>query len=308
MIGCTVILRRTNQTFYSHLNVRPVSITKPQSLVSWTLNESTKIGTITLDTPSTYNALTVEMGRVFQALVRQLESDIRDGTHNVNAVVLTGAGTDAFSAGGNFDWLRSLKDQPVHVNADTMLSFYKSFLSIRQLPVPVVAAIQGPAIGAGAGLALACDLRVTSPGPRRLGFTFSRLGIHSGMGGSHYLTTSMGGSSAIVNEILLTGKSLTGEEAFKYGLVNRLVDNVKEEAYILAEEVARQNPLAVRSMIQTLRQRQDEGLEACLQREAYAQALCYHRDDWGEGLDAVLEKRDPGFTDYCTKKEPCEFK
>ena len=289
MIGCTVILRRTNQTFYSHLNVRHLSITKPQSLVSWTLNESTKIGTITLDTPSTYNALTVEMGRVFQALVRQLESDIRDGTHNVNAVVLTGAGTDAFSAGGNFDWLRSLKDQPVHVNADTMLSFYKSFLSIRQLPVPVVAAIQGPAIGAGAGLALACDLRVTSPGPRRLGFTFSRLGIHSGMGGSHYLTTSMGGSSAIVNEILLTGKSLTGEEAFKYGLVNRLVDNVKEEAYILAEEVARQNPLAVRSMIQTLRQRQDEGLEACLQREAYAQALCYHRDDWGEGLDAVLE-------------------
>lgn len=308
MIGCTVILRRTNQTFYSHLNVRHLSITKPQSLVSWTLNESTKIGTITLDSPSTYNALTVEMGRVFQALVRQLESDIRDGTHNVNAVVLTGAGTDAFSAGGNFDWLRSLKDQPVHVNADTMLSFYKSFLSIRQLPVPVVAAIQGPAIGAGAGLALACDLRVTSPGPRRLGFTFSRLGIHSGMGGSHYLTTSMGGSSAIVNEILLTGKSLTGEEAFKYGLVNRLVDNVKEEAYILAEEVARQNPLAVRSMIQTLRQRQDEGLEACLQREAYAQALCYHRDDWGEGLDAVLEKRDPDFTDYCTKKEPCEFK
>ena len=248
------------------------------------------------------------MGRVFQALVRQLESDIRNGTHNVNAIVLTGAGTDAFSAGGNFDWLRSLKDLPVHVNADTMLSFYKSFLSIRKLPVPVVAAIQGPAIGAGAGLALACDLRVTSPGPRRLGFTFSRLGIHSGMGVSHLLPTSMGGSSAILNEILLTGKSLTGEEAFRYGLVNRLADNVKEEAYKLAEEVARQNPLAIRSMTQTLRQRQDEGLEACLQREAYAQALCYHRDDWGEGLDAVLDKRNPDFADYCAKTESFEVK
>jgi enoyl-CoA hydratase/carnithine racemase len=299
--GLAVVSRlgRAKQALPPRLIVRQYS-TNP--LVSWTHNETTKIGTITLDSPATYNALTVEMGQVFLALVRQLESDIRHGVLNVNAVVVTGAGNDAFSAGGNFEWLRSLKDRPVHVNADAMLSFYKSFLCIRQLPVPVVAAIQGPAIGAGAGLALACDLRVTSPGPRRLGFTFSRLGIHSGMGSSHLLTQSMGGPSAIINEILLTGKALSGEEAYKFGLVNRLVENVKEEAHAMAEEVARQNPMSIRSMIQTLRQRQDEGLEACLQREAYAQAICYNRDDWGEGLDALIERRDPLFGDYHAKK------
>jgi enoyl-CoA hydratase len=295
-IGQVVAIGRANSTGSRFLACRQAS-----TFVSWTLNANSKVGTITLDSPATYNALTVEMGRSFQTLVRQLDTDIRDGTINVNAIVLTGAGKDAFSAGGNFEWLRSLKDRPVHVNADGMLSFYKSFLCIRQLPVPVVAAVQGPAIGAGAGLALACDLRVTSPGPRRLGFTFSRLGIHSGMGGSHLLTTSMGGPSAIINEILLTGKALSGEEAFKYGLVNRLVEHVKEEAHLLAEEVARQNPMAIRSMIQTIRQRQDDGLEACLQREAYAQALCYNRGDWGEGLDALLYKRDPLFDDYHEK-------
>ena len=144
-------------------------------------------------------------------------------------------------------------------------------------------------------------MRVSCEGPRKLGFPFSRLGIHSGMGGSHLLTRAMGGPSALVNEILLTGKVLTGEEAYRYGLVNHMAETsgtVKEEAHNLAKEVAKQNPLAARSMIRTLRQQQDEGLEATLQREASAQALCYNRDDWGEGLDAVVEKRDPIFGDY----------
>jgi enoyl-CoA hydratase/carnithine racemase len=121
------------------------------------------------------------------------------------------------------------------------------------------------------------------------------------MGGSHLLMRALGGPSAKVNEILLTGKTLSGEEAFNLGLLNSLADEpsqVKVEAKRLAEEVARQNPLSVRSMIQTLRTQQDDGLQAALQREAYAQALCYNRKDWGEGLDAVIEKRDPVFDNY----------
>jgi enoyl-CoA hydratase len=277
--------------------VRRLLSTKP--LVSWELDESTKVGTITLESPETYNALTVEMGREFSAAVRQIQSDLTEGSKNINAIVLQGAGDDAFSAGGNIDWLRSLSQNPVHKNADAMMSFYKSFLCIRNLPVPVVAAIQGPAVGAGAGLALACDLRVTSPGPRKFGFNFSRLGIHTGMGVSHMLQHSLG-ASAQVNEILLIGEFLSGEEAYDMGLVNRLVDadKVKEEAQKLAHKVAAQHPLSVRSMIQTQRQRQDEGFEATLLREAYAQAVCYNRDDWGAGLDAVLERRDPIFDDY----------
>ena len=269
-------------------------------LVSWVANEDAKVGVITLESPKTLNALTVEMGFEFQTLVGEIRSKLLEGSLSLNAMVLTGAGDVAFSAGGNFDWLRSLRDQPVHANADAMLSFYKSFLCIRSLPVPVVAAIQGPAVGAGACLALACDLRITAPGPHKLGFTFSKLGIHSGMGGSHLLQQALG-SSAQVNEILLTGKSLSGEEALELGIVNKLSENVKEDAFSLAQEVATQHPLAVRSMIQTLRQQQDRGLEETLQREAYAQALCYARQDWGEGLDAVVEKRPPSFEPYASK-------
>jgi enoyl-CoA hydratase len=283
----------------SHTSRRLLST---KSLVTWELDELTKVGTITLNSPKSYNALTVEMGREFSEVVRTIQWELTEGVKDINAMVLQGAGDAAFSAGGDFEWLRSLRNNTVHKNADAMVSFYKSFLCIRHIPVPVVAAIQGPAVGAGAGLALACDLRVTSPGYRKFGFTFSRLGIHTGMGVSHLLRQSLG-SSAQVNEILLTGKFLSGEEAFNLGLVNRLVDvdKVKEEAQKLAQEVAAQHPLSIRSMIQTLRQQQDEGLEATLLREAYAQAICYNREDWGAGLDSVLERRDPVFDKYNDK-------
>jgi len=284
--------------------MRAARLFSTEPLVNWHVDEASKVGTIILNSPKTYNALTVEMGHDFQSLIHDIKRDLTGGSVHVNSIVLTGAGDDAFSAGGNFEWLRGLKEKPVHANADAMMSFYQSFLCIRQVPVPVVAAIQGPAIGAGACLALACDLRVSSCITRCLGFTFSRLGIHSGMGGSHLLMRAIGGPSAKVNEILLTGKILSGEEAFDLGLLNILADDgqVKAEAKKLAEQVAVQNPLAIRSMIQTLRHQQDDGLQAALQREAYAQALCYNRDDWGEGLDAVLEKRDPVFGHYFDKK------
>lgn len=282
-------------------NVKASRSFSANALVNWTVDDASKIGTITLNSPKTFNALTVEMGQDFQTLVNDIKQELSDGSVHVNAIVLTGAGDDAFSAGGNVEWLRGLKDKPVYENADAMMSFYQSFLCIRECPLPVIAALQGPAVGAGACLAIACDLRVSSRIPRCLGFTFSRLGIHSGMGGSHLLMRALGGPSAKVNEILLTGKTLSGEEAFDLGLLNRLAaepGQVKMEARRLAEEVARQNPLSVRSMIQTLRTQQDDGLQAALQREAYAQALCYNRKDWGEGLDAVIEKRDPVFDNY----------
>ena len=268
--------------------------------MGWDANEETKIGTITLQSPRQYNALTLDMGNEFSALITQITRDLTLGCQNINAIVLQGMGDDAFSAGGNTDWLHSLKDNSVHANADLMIQLYHKFLCIRKVPVPVVAALHGPAIGAGAGLALACDLRTAAPKPNILGLNFTRLGIHSGMGCSHLLLRALGGGpSAIMNEILLTGKVLSGREAMDLGLVNRLRDDAKAAAYELAREITTaQHPVAVRTMLQTLRQRQDEGLERALQREAFAQAVCYSRGDWGEGVAAAVEKRDPVFDDY----------
>ncbi|GKY92481.1 hypothetical protein MPSEU_000218500 [Mayamaea pseudoterrestris] len=272
--------------------------TAPGDLVRWDLDTSSNIGTITLSSPLTFNALTVEMGQEFSQVCRTLERELTTGGVECHAIVLSGEGDKAFSAGGNFDWLRSLRNNSVHQNADLMLQFYHSFLCIRKVPVPVIAALQGPAIGAGAGLALACDMRTAADKPKILGFTFATLGIHSGMGGSHLLNKSLGGPAAIMNEILFTGKVLSGKECYDLKLVNRLSDDAKADAYTLADQIAKQHPVAVRTMLKTVRSQQDVGLEAALQREALSQAVCYNRVDWGEGVDAVAEKREPNFDGY----------
>jgi enoyl-CoA hydratase/carnithine racemase len=254
------------------------------------------------------------MGREFEALVSSLESDLA-GENNANsevgAIILRGEGDKAFSAGGDLEWLRSLSQNSVHANVDAMLSFYNSFLCLRQkLPVPVIASLHGPAVGAGACLALACDLRVGASGSiPLLGFPFARLGIPSGMGALHFLQNCSGLGSSRISEILMTGKTLTGEEAFDLGLLNRIVprNDVEEEAISLALELVRNShPLAVRSLVRSIRLGADNGgagsgLADCLHRDAHAQAMCYNRRDWGEGLEAVSCKRDPDFDDYHCK-------
>lgn len=273
------------------------------SLVSWSVDENLKVGTITLQSPKTFNALTVEMGRDFERLISKVEKKLY-GDSNVQAIVLQGAGDQAFSAGGNLKWLLSLHENSVHANVDAMLQFYNSFLGMRQkIPVPVIAALQGPAMGAGACLALACDLRVAATGGVPvLGFPFSKLGIPSGMGGL-YLLQQQGFSTAKATEILMLGKTLTGEQADELGLINRLVpsDQVKAEAHRFAAEIAQRHPVAIRSLIRSWRLGKDAGLADSLYRDAHAQAMCYNRDDWGRGLQAVAEKRDADFDAYHSK-------
>jgi enoyl-CoA hydratase/carnithine racemase len=151
---------------------------KKEPLVLWEMDDEAKIGTITLNSPRDYNALSMEMGDEFMALCRHL-TDLMHDELDCRVVILQGSGDHAFSAGGHLEWLKSFSDNTAHRNVDLMLQFYKKFLTIRQLPVPVVAALSGPAMGAGAGLALACDLRTAANKSKILGLNFARLGIHS---------------------------------------------------------------------------------------------------------------------------------
>ncbi|KAL7563763.1 hypothetical protein ACA910_020448 [Epithemia clementina (nom. ined.)] len=287
--------------------------TSDGNLVGWRISDKDdRIGILTLQSSRTYNALTVEMGREFSDMVRHLIQNVIS-VRDLRAIILTGEGNNAFSAGGDLDWLRSLKSNSVHANADLMISFYNSFLCIRQVPIPVIAAMNGPAMGAGAGLALACDLRVGVSTPKLLGLNFTKLGIHSGMGGSYFLKLALPATTA-ANEILLMGKTLSGQESLDLGLINRLVPgssdnnsssnnstNAVDVALEMGMELAQQHPVALRMMVQTLRSQQDVGLQQALQREAIAQATCYNRADWGEGVNAVAEKRDPQFDEYFDK-------
>ena len=186
----------------------PATIGSNNNLVTFKYDPKHNVGFITLNSPSTFNALTVEMGVQFELLVHDLtkqlngesplymssDPDEHHDTHhgrdaknskkfsstsikNMNVIILKGAKQN-FSSGGDLSWLRKLRHNAVHINADKMYSFYKSFLSVRSLPVPTIAYIQGYAVGAGACLALATDLRVMDE-KAKIGFNFVKLGTHN---------------------------------------------------------------------------------------------------------------------------------
>lgn len=250
----------------------------------------TGVAVIRLNRPKILNALTVDVGTQFQAVVAELSV-----ATDVRAVVLTGEGK-AFSAGGDLEFLMARSNSPAQFNSEEMRKFYERFLDVRRIPVPVIAAINGPAIGAGLCLALATDIRITSANTK-LGVTFVALGLHPGMGATHFLPNLIG--PQLASRLLLTGDVISGSEAEEMGLVASVVE--KEEmvlpaALTLARRIAKQSSVAVRATVRTLRSNQDINLERSLWREADAQAHCYAAEDIKEGINAIREKRAPDFT------------
>jgi enoyl-CoA hydratase/carnithine racemase len=234
-----------------------------------------------------------------EALARAVDELAADDA--VRAVVLTGAGR-AFSAGGDLDMLeRMARDGNAARGGETrqrheafMGRFYRLFLRIRALPQPSIAAVNGPAIGAGCCVALACDLRLAAA-DARLGLNFTRLGIHPGMAASWTLPRLVGPARAA--ELLLTGRLLDGAEAERIGLVNRAVprEAVLDEALALARSIAENAPLAVRGTKRSLARSPEATLDEQLDQEAREQALCYESRDLLEGLAAARARRAPAF-------------
>jgi enoyl-CoA hydratase/carnithine racemase len=251
---------------------------------------------VTFNDPARLNAMTEAMGR---AIAEEAQALGRDET--VRAVVLTGAGR-AFSAGGDLDMIERMAREgaaspggPTRARHQAfMRRFYGLYLSVRALPQPTIAAVNGPAIGAGCCVALACDLRVAAR-DAQLGLNFARLGIHPGMGATWLLPRLVGPARAA--ELLLTGRLLRGEEAERIGLVNRAVEagRVLEEAGALATEIAACAPIAVRGTKRALAAGSEEALAAQLEVEAAEQAVCYESRDLLEGLRAARERRKPSF-------------
>lgn len=260
-----------------------------ESQVKVTVNHKTQVATITLKAPERYNAIDEEMGRQ----VRWACLTMQDKIDQFDAVVLTGHGK-AFSSGGDLAFLEERTHDTPSRNAEIMMKFYERMLILRRLPVPTIAAINGPAIGAGLSVALLCDLRVASE-TANMGFSFTKLGLHPGMGSTFFLPKLVGPENAA--KLLLTGELLTGAEAAAMGLVCKAVphDQVLAEAHALASVIAKNGPIAVRSLTRTLRMQNDVGLEHALRREADSQAASYASSDMKEGLAAFRERRPPRF-------------
>ena len=246
------------------------------------------ISQITLNDPDNLNAMGEEMAREFSSLTSELAAK----AESLRAIIITGAGR-AFSAGGNLEMLEAKSKLSEEENRSRMITFYDDFLGILSLNVPLIAAINGHAIGAGLCLASACDIRIAST-KAKLGFTFVKLGLHPGMGATYTLPRIIGRSTA--TELLITGRVIEADEALRLGLLSRVVgpDKVAETASAVAEEIAGCGPLAVRQLVASLR-RDASTLRECLDREADCQGVNYRSAEFKEGVRAVIEKRAPKF-------------
>ncbi len=247
-----------------------------------------RVAVVSLDLPSRRNSMSGAMTASWVELMAALRTD-----DALAAVVVTGA-PPAFSAGGDLSWIVSEPDAPVADLRARMLAFYRSWLSVRELEVPSIAAVNGAAVGAGFALALACDLRYAAS-DARLGVPFTSLGLHPGMATTWSLPQVAG--SAVARDLLLTGRVVSGQEAERLGLVSRAVpaDAVLDEAVAAAERIAAAAPVATRLTLQALRGGGHATYEAALQWEALAQATTLATRDVHEGIAAAAEKRRPQF-------------
>lgn len=243
---------------------------------------------LVLDNPAQRNAMSDEMTDSWVRAIDDLATD-----RSVRVVVVTGEGT-AFCSGGNTGWIASEPDATVDYLRDRMLPFYRAWLAIRRLEVPTIAAVNGPAIGAGLCLALACDLRYAAEGAK-LGAPFVKLGMHPGMAATYLLPEVVGPAHA--RDLLLTGRVVEAQEALALGLVSRVLPAEDFDAQVqeIAAGIAATAPIPSRYTTVALRDGGHRDYESAVQWEALAQPTTLATADLQEGIRAAKEKRAPEF-------------
>ena len=250
---------------------------------------------LTLNRPETRNAIsTVEDCEEFEAICEVITDDL-----TVSAVILTGAGS-SFSSGGD---LKKMRDRSGFAPRETPIATRNSYrktiqripLALHRLEVPTIAAVNGPAIGAGLDLACMCDIRIASD---RAVFaeSFVKVGIVPGDGGAWFLPRLVGLSKAM--EMSFTGESLTAEQAKDCGLVSHVVphDGLLDEARALATRIATNPVHSLRMTKRLIREGQHMELASLLELSAAFQAIAHETADHAEAVASLLEKREPRFT------------
>lgn len=246
---------------------------------------------LTLSRPERLNALPdLQDGEAFASICEAINGD-----PEVSAAVLTGAGR-AFSAGGDLRAMAGrsalFEGSGAAIRERYRRVVHRIVRSLYGLEVPLIAAVNGPAMGLGCDIAGLADIRLAST-EARFGVPFLKLGLIPGDGGAWLLPRNVGYARAA--EMLFTGDTIDAETALAWGLVNRVVapDKLMPEAMALAERIAAQPPRALRMAKSLLRQGREATFDQLLEMSAAVQALAHLTDDHIEGVQAVLEKR-PG--------------
>lgn len=245
-----------------------------------------RVATVTLNRPDEMNAIDDAMRRDFAEVADRLATDA-----DIRCVVFTGAGR-AFSAGGAISHFeKEWNPTEFRVQSRRLSAFYDE---LEALEKPVIAAINGPATGAGLQLALACDLRIASA-RARLGYREHRLGLIPGHGGATRLVKLIGLSRA--KGLYFTGDLVSAEEAFRIGLVHAVVpaERLLDEAHARAVELAARAPASLGLTKRLLNAAADVDTQTGHALESFAQSIAIRTEDHREGLRAFREKRDPEF-------------
>jgi enoyl-CoA hydratase len=240
---------------------------------------------VTLNRPEVLNALNTQMGKDKLDLWTRLTAE----PGSTRCVVLTGAGARGFCAGGDLKERDGMTEEAWNAQHEI---FERAYLALLELPLPVIAAVNGAAFGGGCEMALSCDFIYAARGAR-FALSETRLGLIPGVGGTQTLPRAAGERRA--KELIMTGQAFDAQQGYEWGVVNRVCDNVLEEALATARAIADNGPLAVRQAKKAVRYGLQMDLATGIRFgiEAYNQLV--DTEDRMEGVRAFNEKRKPRF-------------
>ncbi|MGV3489585.1 MAG: enoyl-CoA hydratase-related protein [Tuberibacillus sp.] len=244
------------------------------------------IAYITLNRPEVLNCFNYETLKQLGDVVENIHTD-----KEVRAVIITGAGEKAFSAGADLKERRTLNEQEVRRNVKKIGDVFEQ---IADLPQPVIAAINGYAFGGGFELALACDFRIAVK-DAKMGLTETSMAIIPGAGGTQRLPRLIGEARAL--ELILTAKRLSADEAYQYGILNRVVesDQLLSVCEELAASIMKNGPIAVQQAKFAVKKGMNVDLKTGLNIESKAYEVTIPTKDRVEALNAFNEKRPARF-------------
>lgn len=245
-----------------------------------------EVTVITLNVPQKLNSLEKKVRIELKSALAQFQND-----ETSRVAILTGRGK-AFSAGGALEELKEGMDAVTGVSL--MADYGEIVTAIANLEKPVIAAVNGIAVGAGLSLALACDMVIASSGAV-FAAVFSKVGLVPDMGATYYLPRAVGMHRA--KELIFTSRTIKTDEAWRMGIVNQVVnpDELDKRACELAQQLAEGPGLAFGLAKRILARSLESNLQDMLQYETYAQSICFESQDHKEGVRAFYEKRQPAF-------------